>query len=74
MCTSRHTITAGDDWTVIGHAYLPLPFFGGTVSKYQGLVTRRNREHLVSLGCSIHECYHGDRIMTADPLTEYTGG
>lgn len=72
MCTKQHTATAADDWTVIGHAYQPIPFFDGRVLKYQGLVTRRNRDHLIAKGCSIHECYHGDRVMTDNPLIEYT--
>ena len=51
-----------DDWTVLGHAYLPIPFYDGKVAKYQGMVTARNWDHLESLGCFFLPERIADRI------------
>jgi hypothetical protein len=54
-----------NEWEVIGHAYLPIPFYAGKVAKYQGMVTPRNRAMLESAGCFILPERIADRIVTA---------
>lgn len=66
-------IDNNDEWTPIGHYYLPIPYYNGRVLKYEGIATRMNESHMMSKpGMVLLNQYKGDRI-TADAHELFSG-
>ncbi|MFL6141720.1 MAG: hypothetical protein ACJ72N_07595 [Labedaea sp.] len=59
---------ADNHFDEVGHFYAPIPAFGGSVLKYQGIATEGNRAHLAEKHPQgvILQAYKGDRIRAAD--------
>ena len=64
MNITNATATAKPDFTLIGHYYEPIAYYGGQVLKYAGIACPMNQSRMMAVpGMLMLDTYKGDRIL-----------